>query len=71
MRLVSASNYFSLLPGIKVIGGEVIGRYVPTTVLQSSPGDKQWFDASCRRASDAKQTAYRAWCRACNVEHCG
>ena len=24
---------------------------------------KQSFDASCRRAYDAKQTAYRAWCR--------
>ena len=29
--------------------GEVIGRYAPTTVLHRS-GDKQWFDASCRRA---------------------
>ena len=44
--------------------GEVIGRYVPTTVLHSRNGDKQWFDASCKRAHDAKQTAYRAWCRA-------
>ena len=26
--------------------GEVIGWYVPTTVLRSRSGDKQWFDAS-------------------------
>ena len=49
--------------------GEVIGRYVPKTVLQSRSGDKQWFEASCQRAYDAKQTAYRAWCRAHNAEH--
>ena len=40
--------------------GEVIGRYVPTTVLRSRSGDKQWFYASCLRAYDARQTAYRA-----------
>ena len=34
-------------------------------------GDKQWFDASCRRAYDAKQTAYHAWCRACSADHFG
>ena len=51
--------------------GEVIGRYVPTTVLRSRSGDKQWFDASCWRAYDAKQTAYCAWCRARNAEHWG
>ena len=28
--------------------GEVIGRYIPTTVLRSRSGDKQWSDASCR-----------------------
>ena len=49
--------------------GEVTGRYVPTTVLHSRSGDKQWFDASFRRAHNAKQTAYRAWCRARNAEH--
>ena len=43
--------------------GEVIGRYVATTVLRSRSGDKQWFNASCRRAYDAKQTACCAWCR--------
>ena len=43
--------------------GEVIGRYVPTTVLRSRSADKQWFDA--------KQTANRPWCRACNAEHLG
>ena len=42
---------------------EVIGKLVPTTVLRNRSGDKQWFDASCRRAYDAKQTASRAWCR--------
>ena len=47
--------------------GEVTGMYVPTTVLHSRSGDKQWFDA--RRAHNAKQTAYSAWCRARNAEH--
>ena len=51
--------------------GEVIGRYVPTTVLRSRSVDKQWFDDSCRRAYVAKQTAYLAWCRTCNAEHWG
>ena len=37
--------------------GEVIGSYVPTTVLCSRYGDKQWFDASYQRAYDAKHTA--------------
>ena len=50
---------------------QVIGKYVPTTVLRSRSEDKHWFDASCRSACDAKQTAYRAWCRARNAEHCG
>ena len=44
--------------------GEGIGRYVPTTVLSSSSGDKQLFDASY-------QTAYRAWRRPRNAEHLG
>ena len=47
--------------------GEVIGRYIPTTLCSRS-GDKQWLDGSCRRAYDAKQTAYRAWCRSCNAD---
>ena len=51
--------------------GQVIGRYVPTTVLRSISGDKHWFDASCQRAYDAEQTAYPAWCRARNAEHLG
>ena len=38
--------------------GEVIGRLVPTTVFRGRYENKQWFDASCRRAYDAKQTAY-------------
>ena len=49
--------------------GKVIGRLVPTTVLCSKSGDKQWFDASCQRAYDAKQTVYCAWCRACRADH--
>ena len=49
----------------------VIGRYVPTTVLRFRFGDKQWFDDSCRRAYDAKETDYRAWCRARNAEDWG
>ena len=51
--------------------GEVIGRYVPTTVLRSISGDNQWFDSSGQRAYDAKQTAYRARCRTRNAEHWG
>ena len=38
---------------------EFIIRLVPTTILRSRSGDKQWFDANCWRAHDAKQTAYR------------
>ena len=34
--------------------GEVIGSYVPTTILHSISGDKQWFDPCCRRAYDTK-----------------
>ena len=49
--------------------GDIIGWYVPTTVFRSGSGDKQWFDASCRRAYDAKQTAYHARCSARNAEH--
>ena len=41
--------------------GEVIGWYVPTTVLRSRSLDNQWLDASCWRAYDAKKTAYREW----------
>ena len=51
--------------------GEVIRRYVPTTVFRSRSGDTQWFDASYLRAYDAKQTAYRARCRASNADHWG
>ena len=51
--------------------GEVIGWLFPTIVLRSRSGDKQWFDASCRRAYDANQTAYRAWCRARRANHWG
>ena len=50
---------------------EVVGSHVPTTVLRSRSGDKQWFDASCRRAYDAKQTAYHAWCIARSADHWG
>ena len=42
--------------------GEVNGRHVPTTVLRSRYGYKQWFDVSYRRAYDAKPMAFRAWC---------
>ena len=66
-------HYFEVSPCVafdRAIG-EVIGRYVSTTVLCSRSGDKQWFDASCRCAYDAKQTAYRAWCTARNAEHWG
>ena len=34
--------------------GEVIGRYVPTTVLRGTSGDKQLLNASCWRAYDAE-----------------
>ena len=50
---------------------EAICSLVPTTVLRSRSGDKQWFDASRRRAYDAKQTAYHAWCRARIAGHWG
>ena len=46
-----------------------IGRLVPTVVLRRRSGDKQWFDASCWRAYDAKQSAYHAWCRAHSADH--
>ena len=49
----------------------VIDGLVPTTVLCSRSGDKQWFDVSCRRAYDAKQTAYQAWCRTRSGDHWG
>ena len=39
--------------------------------MRCRSGDKQWFDASCRSAYDAKQTAYRAWFSARNSEHWG
>ena len=48
---------------------EVIGRFVPTTALRSRSGDKQWFDTTCWRADDAKQTAYRDWCKARSADH--
>ena len=47
-----------LLVAIDRAIGEVIGRYVPTTVLRIRSGGKQWFDGSCWRAYNAKQTAY-------------
>ena len=50
---------------------EVVGRFVSTTILRSRFGDKQLFDASCRRAYDAKQTGYHAWCRARSADHWG
>ena len=46
----------------RAIGG-VIGRFVPTTVLLSRSGHKQWFQASCRRVYDVKLSAYCAWGR--------
>ena len=51
--------------------GEVSGRLVPTTVLCSSSGDMQWFDASCQRVYDAEHTVYCARCRACSADHSG
>ena len=39
---------------------EDVSRFVPTMVVRSRSGDKHWFDSNCRRAYDAKQTAYRA-----------
>ena len=48
-----------------------IGRLVPTIVLLSRSGDNKSFDASCRRAYDAKQTAYLAWCRALSADNLG
>ena len=33
--------------------------------------DLQWFDASCRRASEAQHTAHHAWCRARSADNQG
>ena len=49
----------------------VIGGYIPTTVLRSISGDKHWFDSSCRKVYDAKQTDYHAWSKTLNTEHLG
>ena len=49
--------------------GVVIGRHVLIPVLVSGSWDKQWFDANCRRAYDAKQTAYRTWYKTRNADH--
>ena len=51
--------------------GEVTGRLVPTTVLRSRSGNKQWCDASCRKPYDAKQISYRAWCRTRSADNLG
>ena len=48
-----------------------LDRLVLTTVLRGKSGDKQWFDASCRKYYDAKQTAYHDWCRARSADHWG
>ena len=40
---------------------EVIGMLVPTTILSSRSGDKQWFDPSCRRAYDATVGIFTAY----------
>ena len=50
---------------------EAIDKLVPTAVLLTSTGDKQWFDVSCRRAYDIKQTVYLAWCRARSADNWG
>ena len=42
---------------------EVVFRFVPTTVVRSRSGDKHWLESNCRRAYNAKQTAYHAWSR--------
>ena len=44
---------------------------VPTTVLRSRSGDKQWFDSSCGRAYDGKHTDYPAWYTARNANQWG
>ena len=67
-----AGNRLNLvMTDVPAIVDVVVGRFVPTTVLRRRSKDKQQFDASCLRAYDAKQTAYRAWCRAGNTEHWG
>ena len=47
---------------------EVGSRFVPTTVVRSRSGYKHWFDSNCRRAYDAKKTAYHAWSRECGAD---
>ena len=48
-----------------------VTKHVAISLIGSTSvsGDKQWFDASCRRAYDGKQTVYRAWCRARDADH--
>ena len=48
----------------------LVGMLLPL-FLHSRSGEKQGFDARSRRAYDAKQTAYRAWCRSRIAENCG
>ena len=48
----------------------LVGMFLPL-FLGSRSGDMQWFDACCRRAYDAKQTAYDTRCEARNADHCG
>ena len=40
---------------------EIVKRGVPVRVLRFRSMDKPWFTDDCRRAFDAKQTAYRSW----------
>ena len=57
------------MPSIELLVRSLV--ILRTTVLRSRSGDKQWFDASCQRVNDAKQTAYHALCRAQSVDHWG
>ena len=49
---------------LNTLVADVIARYVPSRMIRIRSRDKPWFDEACRRAFDAKQVAYRAWCRA-------
>ena len=56
----------------RAIGRSLVGLFLPLfCVVDRRSKDKQWFDASCQRTYDAKQSAYRAWCRACSAKHWG
>ena len=60
-RAATILNAVDPLDAFDQATGEVIGKLVPTIVLCSRSGRKQWFDASWQRAYNAKHTSYCTW----------